>query len=386
MSVSTPSGPALKPLNSGTTKLIRQRCEGDVRSRILRWSGLPIGGTSAVAFFVTLFVWIPQQVREADLTEFGRDLLRAYVQDAITGNAEFQRQLSAIVRSTVLERAGQEVTVQVEDLSRERVEQTLVSQVNSAIPQDVERILQGPKVATQVSTAVTATLQSGEYKLLRDAITPSLKSMARRVSETIAKNATKTIQKVSDPLSQEQIIDKGSLGKLHQILRDLRSRPLPAGDFALRFYIAAGTEHDHHYVAPAIKEYLDGLASVLGPRLRYLLILDSRGRFIALGDMKRFEEVVRQDPSALETVLNKASLSLQEAEHRVKDLLGPGSLAYVDEMSTLGRALKGEAMQDRHNGPTSTLDRQVAVVKDGNATRIFQGVTSRHLLLEALLP
>lgn len=385
MSVSTPSGSSLKPLNPGTTTLIRHRCEGDVRSRILRWSGLPIGGTSAVAFFVTLLVWIPQQVREADLAKFGQDLLRTYVHDAVTGNTEFRRKLDSIVRSTVTERAEQGVTLQIKKLSKESVGQTLASRVKNAVSRDVRRILEVPAMEAQVNNAVTAALQSNEYGLLRAAITPRLESMARRVSETIAKNAEQIIQKVSNPLPEDQIIDKGSYRRLQQILDDLRSGPLPDGDFALRFYIAAETGEDHSYVPGMIKSYLTELENVLRTRLRYVLILDRRGRFIALSELERFKKVIRQDASALETVLNRKSLSLEEAKRRIQNLLGPVSLAYVDGNLTIQEALQGKAMQSR-NGPTSGLDRQVAVVKNGDATRTFQGVTSRRRLLEALLP
>lgn len=110
MKTSVSADSSMKPMNLSTLKLIRHRCEGDVRSRVLRWIGLPIGGTSAAAFFVTLFFWIPQQLTETNLAKFSQDLLQAYVQESLTDAPEYKEQLDAIFRNLVMKSAKQEVT------------------------------------------------------------------------------------------------------------------------------------------------------------------------------------------------------------------------------------------------------------------------------------
>ena len=385
MSDYTPSGSNLKPLNPGTTKLIRYRCEGDVRSRILRWTGLPIGGTSAVAFFVTILVWIPQQVKDTNLAVFSRDLLRTYVQDIVAGNTDLQSQLDSIVRSTVTKRAGKEITTQIEKLSKAGVGKTLVSQVKDAVSRDFGQILQTPAMEAQISTAVTAALQSDEYGLLRAAVRTDLESIAQRVSEKIAENAQRIIKRVNSPLPKNQIIDKSNYDNLNRILNEIRSKPLPVGDFALRFYIAAESGQDHHYDSWVIQDYLRKLGEALKQKFRYVLILDFRSRYVALSEIMQFEQTVRNNSYRLEELLNSKSLSTKEAKHRIAELLGSNSIAYVDESSKIGEALKSEAMQSR-DGQNSILDRPVAVVQNGDSNMKFQGVTSRRSLIEALLP
>ena len=98
---STEQGASLKPLNRATINLIRNRCERDIRSGIMRWSGLPIGGTGALAFLATVLVWIPQQIQNADLGEVGQDIVRSYVKAAVIRHPELQAQLDAIVHATV---------------------------------------------------------------------------------------------------------------------------------------------------------------------------------------------------------------------------------------------------------------------------------------------
>lgn len=66
-------------------------------------------------------------------------------------------------------------------------------------------------------------------------------------------------------------------------------------------------------------------------------------------------------------------------------LLGPESIAHLDERMKIRAALQEDALQN-HNGPTTGLDRQVAVVSNRDILRTLRGVTSRRRLLKALLP
>ena len=377
---------SLKPMNPGTRKLIRHRCEGQVRGSVLRWAGLPIGGTSAVAFFITLFIWIPQQLKEINLSEFSHDLLSSYVQQVVSDNVVFQEQLEAAVRNTVRENTQKEVTVQIESLSKERVGQALAAEIKSAVSREVDKIGELPEMKARIAAAATETLQNNDYDLLRKAMLPNLKLISKRVSEKIAENAQQTIQKVSNPLAGNQIIDKRSYQELNGILNKLNSNPpQPTDIFALRFYIAAGSEKDHHYISPVILRYLEGLTAVLGNQLRYALILDSRMQFIALSDIDTFGKTVKNKGHQLEEALNKRNLSINEVKQSIVDLLGPESIEYVDQSIQIKQALKKDSLR-KSSDPSSTFSRHVAVVANLGGAAFFQGVTSRRNLLEALLP
>lgn len=375
MAASTDQHASLRPLSRGTANLIRSRCEREVRGGILRWSGLPIGGTGALAFLATLLVWIPQQIQNADLGEVGQDIVRAYVGAAVIRNSELKTQLDEMVRAAVSDNAGREVATQIQALSSTRVEQALAAAVQDAVAQDAARILRSPAMEAQVTATVAAALQPDNYRPLRDAI---VTSMRQRLSESVAENAEQAIQTVANPLPEDQIIDKSTSGRLRQYVRELESRPLPEGYFALRKYVAAGSGEDHGYDPNVVMDYLRELRRVIGDQFRYVLILDRQHRFVALSTVDEFERALQEDPYGLEGILNNGNLSLAEAKRALQELLGPHSLLALDQTVTIKAALQSEALQ----GP----DREVAVVENGEGARLFKGVTDRKRLIEALLP
>ena len=388
MKTSVSADSSMKPMNLSTLKLIRHRCEGDVRSRVLRWIGLPIGGTSAAAFFVTLFFWIPQQLTETNLAKFSQDLLQAYVQESLTDAPEYKEQLDAIFRNLVMKSAKQEVTPHIEGLSKEKFEQVLSSQVNKAVTNEVERINQYPEMLTQVNASVKATLRSDDFKLLRNVIGPHLQIIQQRLQEEIAQNAERSIKAVKSPLPEDKIFDKRGYSELEDIIKDIKSRPLfPDESFALRFFIAAESGKKHNYDEGLIFAYLDALKKGLGDNFRFALILDRRMQFVALAEVEEFKTALQKRSSAqnLVDVLNDKNLSFNDAKDHIGRLLGAHSISYMDEMTQIKEALKSEVMR-KTSRPASSPARQIAVVRNAGGINTFQGVTSRRRLLESLLP
>ena len=375
MNVSVNQGPTFKPLNRATTRLIQGRCEREVRSGILRWTGLPIGGTGALAFLGTLLVWIPQQIQNADLGELGHDIVRSYVETAITGNPEFQSQLDTAVRVAVKESAAEEVTVQIQRTTRERVDRTLTLEVTDAVAEAISDVLRSPAMEAQVSSAVAEVLQPDNYQALRTVVVESTK---RRLLETVHDNAEQAIETVANPLGEDQIIDKSTYEQLREQIQTIVSRGLPAGDFALRFYVAAETGEDHGYDPYFIADYLTELGGVLGDQFRYVLILDRRSRFVALVTVEWFRAVMQAQGYGLTDVLNDGNKSLAWAEEELQRLLGRESSAYLDASVRIGEALRSETLE--------SAEGQIAVLEDASTRRRFQGVTSRRRLLSALLP
>ena len=376
MKVSTEQGTLRKNIFSrGTIDLIRNRCERDVRSGVLRWTGLPIGGTGALAFLATLLVWIPQQIQNTELGEVGQEILRDYMKTVLIDHPAYQEILDTVISSSVKDNADQEVANQIQEVSGAKVEQVLQDLIQNAIAEDIAQVLHAPAVETQVNAAVATVLQQDNYRPVRESIVASVRA---RLSESVAENAGQAVQAVANPLPPDHIIDKSTYSQLEQVLGGLESRPLPEGDFALRKYVAADTSQDHTYDTYLVGEYLSRLREAIGDQFRYVLILDRQSRFVALSTVDRFMGIVREDGNRLEGILNDGSLSLAQAKLELKELLGPDSLRAVDETTTIKAAIHSEDLRSR--------SRQVAVVEDSEGARIFKGVTNRSRLIEALLP
>ncbi len=366
---------SLRPWTSGTIDLIRWRCERGVRSDLLRWSGLPIGGTGAVAFLFALLVWIPQQIQNAELDQVSHDAIRSYVEATLVRHPEFRSRLTEVVPAALKESTGQEVESQIETLISARVEDTYTTAIDDAISEELVQVIQAPALRIQINSSVAQTLGGNNFQQLRVAIAASIK---RRMAETVAENAKQAIEEVANPLPEERIIDKSTWARLQQQVRELSSSPLPPGDFALRKYIAAGGAEDHTYDPNLIYDYVKSLGQVLGERFRYVLILDRQQRFVALSTVDEFARLMEQEGYRLAEILNNRTLSFEQARQKLAELLGPKSLLAVDDRRTINSALKSSALQDR--------DLQVAVIEDSEGARLFKGVTHRGRLIEALLP
>ena len=271
----------LKPLNKGTTILIQSRCEKSIRGSLLRWTGLPLGGSSALVLFITVLVWVPQQVIESDLMSLGHDLLREYVEDIVTTSREFGNELDSLLRVSVTQRAEQQTVAHVKTVSQEQVGQLLVSNVESSIHEALEEVIHGPEMEIAIQASVAHVLQADDFKAVREVIKSSMESVAKGLSESIAKNAENTVRRVNSTLPEKQIINKSNYQVLRDILDGLKARRLPEGDFALKFFAAAETYSDHRYDPNVTIDYLQQLRDALGEQFRFVLIMDAKERFLA---------------------------------------------------------------------------------------------------------
>jgi hypothetical protein len=236
-----------------------------------------------------------------------------------------------------------------------------------------------------VKSGVIAALQSNDYDLVRSALKPDLEIIKQRITGDIIKNSDRAVQAVTTTLPRNQIIEKQSYQKLRDILDNIKSQPLQDNIFALSFYVAAETGQKYKYDYHVIRAYIRDLERALQDRFRYALILDSRSGFVALSDIESFKTVVNNHGSPLQKILNNGQLALPEAKRRIGDLMGRDSIVFVTDDIKIKDALTNEPL-NKHSGPTGTIDHPVAVVRDISGIRTFQGVTSRKILLEALLP
>ncbi len=369
-----------KPLNAGTTMLIRYRCESAVRSALLRWSGLPVGGTSAAAFFVALLVWIPQQLNDLNLASLAQDALRSYVEDAVAGYGNMRENLNSIIGQSVAEQAREIVSTQLGSAVQERVDQALASRVESVVSGGVEQILKSKDMRATMDDAVAAALKSNDHKVLLSAIQPKLESFAQRLSQTIAENSGKIVEQVSLPLPEHLQISKDNYDSLQKVLKelkDLKDKGPLQDDFALRFYVAAGMEQNNNYQYNVIRDYLFQLGEVLGENLRVVLVLDGARRFVALTEIDDLMTLDDDQMIKFEESLNNSEFSRSQVLEHIKTLFGPASVIHVDGKTKLGDVLRDPKWR------TVDPHRPVAVLKED---RLFDGLTTWGRMFEALLP
>lgn len=369
-----------KPLNAGTTMLIRYRCESAVRSALLRWSGLPVGGTSAAAFFVALLVWIPQQLNDLNLASLAQDALRSYVEDAVAGYGNMRENLNSIIGQSVAEQARENVSTQLGSAVQERVEQALASRVESVVSGGVEQVLKSKDMKATMDDAVAAALKSNDHKVLLSTIQPKLKSIAQLLSQTIVKNSGKIVEQVSLSLPEHLQISKDNYDSLQKVLKelkDLKDKGPLQDDFALRFYVAAGMEQNNNYQYNVIRDYLFQLGEVLGENLRVVLVLDGARRFVALTEIDDLMTLDDDQMIKFEESLNNSEFSRSQVLEHIKTLFGPASVIHVDGKTKLGDVLRDPKWR------TVDPHRPVAVLKED---RLFDGLTTWGRMFEALLP
>ena len=185
---------------------------------------------------------------------------------------------------------------------------------------------------------------------------------------------------VNNPLPEKKIIDKKDYEALKEVLDLLEMGTPPRGDFALRFFVAAETDENHSYDPNFIADYLSQLRDTLGELFRFVLILDTKERFVALAEVESFMTVIFNP--RLKRLLNDSSYSLEKTRREIELVLGPHSLISVDESSTIRQSLRDLA----HNGhDDDSRERRVAVVALHGDDKYFRGTTSKRRLLEALL-
>lgn len=366
-----------KPLNAGTTMLIRYRCEGAVRSALLRWGGLPVGGTSAAAFLVALLVWIPEQLSNLNLAGLAQDSLRSYVEDAVAGHGNMREKLNSIVGQSVEKQAKEAVSTQLGTAVQEPVKQAFASRVESVVSGEVEQILKSKGMRATMGEAVAAALKSNDHKVLLSAIQPKLKSIAQRLSQTIAKNSGKIVEKVSLSLPEHLQINKGNYRSLQRVLADLKDKGPPQEDFALRFYVAAEMELNNNYEYNMIRDYLSELGGVLGENLRFVLVLDGRKQFVALTEIDGLRTLDDGELKDFAGILNNKAFSRRKVLEDIKALFGPASVVRLDGKMKLGDVLRRSLWRD------FAPHRHMAVLKEDGS---FDGLTTRDRMLEALLP
>ena len=274
-----------KPLNAGTTLLIRKRCEAAVRSALLRWGGLPVGGTSAAAFVLALLVWIPQQLDNLNLTGLAQDALRDHVENAVASHGAMREKLNAIVAHSVETQAKEVVTAQLGTAVQEPIEKALATRVESVVSGQVELILKSQGMKATMGEVVAANLRSGDHKVLISAIQPKLNAIAAVLSQSVAQNSEMIVQQVSLPLPEHLQINKSNYEDLRKALDILRGMGPTTDEFALRFYAAAGMAQDNQYESDMIRDYLQQLGGVLGKQLRFVVVLDAASRFMALTEI-----------------------------------------------------------------------------------------------------
>jgi hypothetical protein len=368
---------------------MRLRVERAVRSGIFRWVGLPAGGAGTLAFLLTLLVWIPQQARQANslVVEPFKEALAESLTDQEMLLAVLGEQLDSITHQWVNQEAGGSIASSIEEWSKQQVKSTLDHQLertDESVESVLDQALAAEQMAAPISDAVTATLKSNDFKLLRAAITPTLRPIAERLSETIASNTERTVLTVTNPMRPEQFIDKRSPSMLVDIQRTLASRAASHDEFVLSFYLAVEGAPLHEYRPDAIRQYLD-LRHTANERVRYTLILASEKRFVAFADISHFENILNENGNALVAALNQQYASLEDGTHRMAGLLGADSLAYLKEGLTIREALTDEGLSPLA-GQAFALNQRVAVVGGDDTHLIFRGVTSRCHLIEALLP
>ncbi len=375
MSDSASTNSKKRILNPPTERLIRYRCETEVRGRILRWAGLPVGATGAFAFLVAMFIAIKDQVENLELPGLAQDALRVAAVDALTREAVFRDWLDVNTRGSVAAIAREHVEAQLRALASENVQATLASAVTIAIPMETQNVLiRNTDVQSQLAGTLQSELRSDDHRLLLSAIQSELESFAVLSAQRIYDNLENIVEASTVPLAERQIINKDTYATLERRLNELRNESPIGADFALRFYIGLG---QGEYEANAILDYLINLGRELREDFRFVLVLYDYGQFIALATPEQLLGIL-QDQSGSDDLLAllNGHPSLHEAKDMAAQVFGPASIEFL----VASRTVKDEIVASI--GRRDEFNRQMPVV-DGNAE--FLGLTTRRQMIESLL-
>lgn len=356
-------------VNEATLDYFKLQLESQVRERVFKWVGIPLGGGGLLALVFALWVWIPGKVQQfIDSSDVVQKELKVSVESYLS-NPEHG---GALVEAYLSSKAGKQAL-------REGL-QPMVSAYFAS--EDGKRLIeeQARTVMTEyfdhdqgravITSAVQEQFRSPEVrKIVETAVNEALRPASENLSSHIRANQDRLIAELT-PIEVAGI-EKESLGKLHRFLQSREADELRQSGKPIALTLTASGHI--RYAAFAIQEYVQSLQEELN--LRRVIILGPQGSFLAAVLPTRFLAGLDNELVAL---LNERNFerSRQNLLGLLESKFGSNALSSLPSTLTIREALT--------NGPWESwreTNEQVAVLEGGK----FAGLTDRGRLIEMLL-
>jgi len=355
-------------VNKATLDYLRRCIEGEVKGNFFRWIGLPVGGAGIIAIILTIFVWIPEQMKTIiETNPVIQKTLDKSASDYLNDPEKGQRFISSQLQMDIEryfkdpERGQKLIQEQIENTARAQIEVVTEEFFKST----GEPLIRDLADAYLKSPAV--------HELLIKTIDRALKPQIASLSEEIRQNIDKLVIETAMPSHDTKRIDKGTFPMLHRFLRseearNIREKKRPV---TLAITVRLGNRYDRH----AVIEYIEQLKQFFGKEFRCILVLDNDGTFIAKLD----PSFVRSAINPLMVLFNSGSnFQSSEVSAKLEQMQGKYCTESVRSDWTVMKALISNVWRQS----TNELQMEVPVLDENSR---FIGLTSRAKLIGGIL-
>jgi hypothetical protein len=365
-------------VNKATLDYLRRCIESEVKGNFFRWIGLPVGGAGVLAIILTIFVWIPEQMKTIIETNpvIQKTLDKSaldYLNDPDKGQQFISSQLKIDIERYFKDPARGQKLIQ------EQIENTARAQIE-VVTEEFFKSTGEPLI----SDLADAYLKSPDVsKLLIKTIDRALKPKTASLSEEIRQNTDKLVIETAMPSHDTKRINKETFQTLMRFLNSAEAGKIKQEKrpVALAITVRSGKRYDRNVVI----DYLEQLDQFFGVEFKCILVLDNDGTFIAKLD----RSFVRSTINSLIDSFNSEAQILSSAIKAKLEGMEGGKYCTDNIQSnwTVMKALVSNVWRKSTNDPQRKLpvldlQREVPVLDENN---MFIGLTSRAKLIKGIL-
>jgi len=354
-------------VNEATIELLTRRLESDVRKSFWSWVGLPVGGAGILGILYVVFVSMPNYVvKYVDTDETIKSRMDAAVVDYLSD----EQQGGQLIKTQAEEASGPMVRAAVPSFLTSNEGQQVLRE---GIDQVVAEYYQGDEGKERIRQLVGEYMKSDAVRqLIRTAVSEALDPAVARLSNEIQDNLAELVIEIAAVPTAARL-DKGNMNQLHDFLSGPDAERILNTRQPITLGLTAGK--GRRYAAFAIAEHISELEGRFGNQFEHVLILDERGKFLALIPAPMVSEQLDQE--FMEIVNSRASVMPRaEVQARLATLFGRFVLSSISTTDTAAQALQNPIWLEIPDGaPASVLE----------STGEFVGVTTRGNLVEGVL-
>ena len=355
-------------VNKATLDYLRRCIEGEVKGNFFRWIGLPVGGAGVIAIILTIFVWIPEQMKTIiETNPVIQKTLDKSASEYLNDPEKGQRFISAQLKTDIEryfrdpERGQKLIQEQIENTARVQIE-VVTDEFFKSTGEPLIRDL------------ANAYLKSPAVRdLLIKAIDSALKPQIASLSEEIRQNTDKLVIETATPSHDTKRIDKKTLGMLDEFLHSEEARNIKVKKQPVT--LAITVRLGERYKEYAVIEYLEQLKQFFSLAFRCIIVLDSDGTFIAKLDPSFVKSAIKP---LMELFNSQSQFPSSEIRAKLEQMQGKYSTDSVRLDWTVMKALRSNVWRQT----TNYLQMEVPVLDDDS---MFIGLTSRAKLIEGIL-
>lgn len=354
-------------VNEATVELLTRRIEADVRKSFWGWIGLPIGGAGILGVLYIVFVAIPNYVVDYVATD---DTIKSRMDSAVIDYLKDEARGGHLIKTQTEEASGPMVQAAVPSYLASKEGQHVLRE---GIDRVVAEYYQGDEGRMRIRELVGEYMNTDTVRdLIRTAVSNALRPAVARLSDEIQDNLTELVVEIAHVPTAARL-DKGAMSDLHDFLGSREAQRIQDARQPITLGLTAGK--GRRYAAFAIYEYISELEQRFGSQFEHVLVLDERGKFLALIPAQLAAERLRD---GFMDVVNSTSNSMPRSEvlARLSGLFDPSIQRSISTTDTAAQALRNPLwLEIPSDVPVAVLD----------PAGEFVGVTTRRSLVEGVL-